>query len=70
MESETSYIKGHLDETKASRSQVENATNDIEYNQSPSEHEKVWSQIGEHQKCRSGWIERLSFSHHPQAKIL
>jgi len=31
---------------KASRSQVENATNAIEYHQSPAEHEKVWSQIG------------------------
>jgi hypothetical protein len=43
---ETSDIKGHLVETKTSRSQVENATSYIEHHQSPSNREKVWSQIG------------------------
>ena len=37
MESETSYINGHVVETKTSRSQVENATNDIEHHQRPSD---------------------------------
>ena len=46
MESETSDIKGHLVETKTSRSQVESATSHMEHHQSLSNHEKVWSQIG------------------------
>jgi hypothetical protein len=46
MGTRNSYIKGHLVETNTSRSQVQNATSYIEHHQSPSEHEKVWSQIG------------------------
>ena len=73
MERETSDIKGHLVETKTSRSQVENATSYIKHHKNPSNNKKVWSQIGNEQSSKVGADEctTLLFTlGHPGGNIL